>query len=85
MLKEIFDHFPKSSLSKKNAVLNQNLSYIIKTSKRWHLSMANCYGSKRIQSITQTLELLEAAEENYRDDALLRVFFLDTPGHPTSA
>ena len=47
--------------------------------------MANCYGSNRIQNITQTLKLFEAAEENYRDDALLRVLFLDTPGHPTSA
>ena len=43
--------------------------------------MANCYGGNRIQNITQTLEFIEAAEENYRDDVL----FLDTPGHPTSA
>ena len=31
--------------------------------------MANFYGGKRIQNITQTLERFEAAEENYRDDA----------------
>ena len=33
--------------------------------------MANCYGCdcNIIQNITQTLELFEAAEENYRNDA----------------
>ena len=65
MLKEIFDHIPQFSLSKKNAVLDQNLSLIIKTSKIWHLNVANGYGGNRIQNITQTLELFEAAEENY--------------------
>ena len=48
----------------------------LKISKRKHLNMANCYGGNRIQNITQTLELFDAAEENYRDDAdLLRVLF----------
>ena len=48
----------------------------LKMSKRKHLNMANCYGGNRIQNITQTLELFDAAEENYRDDAeLLRVLF----------
>ena len=37
----------------------------VKTSKRWHLNVANGYGGNRIQNITQTLELYEAAEENY--------------------
>ena len=65
MLKEIFDHIPQFSLVKKNAVLDQNLSQIIKTSKRWHFNAANCYGGNRNQNITQTIELFEAAEENY--------------------
>ena len=34
------------------------------------MAMANCYGGERIQNITQTCELFEAAEENYRDDAV---------------
>ena len=76
MLKEMFDHIPpQSSLSKKNAVLDQNLSQIIKTSKRWHLNMANCYGGNEIQNITQTLELFEAAKENYWDDAAAGIEF----------
>ena len=37
-------------------------------SKRLHLNMANDYRGTRIQNITQTLELYEAAEENYWDD-----------------
>ena len=41
MLKEIFDHIPLFSPSKKNVVLNQNLSWIMKTSKRCHLNIAN--------------------------------------------
>ena len=36
--------------------------------------MANGYGGNRIQNITQTLELFEAAEENYRDDAAVESF-----------
>ena len=65
MLKEMIDHIPQFSLSKNNAVLDQNLSWIIKTSKRWRLNAAICYEGSRIQNITQTLELFEAAEENY--------------------
>ena len=65
MLKEIFDDIPQFSLSKKNAVLDQNLSYIIETSKKWHLNVVNGYGGNRIQNITQTLELFEPVEENY--------------------
>ena len=76
MLKEIFDHILLFSLSKKNAVLDQNLRQIIKTSKRWHLNVANGYGGSRIQNITQTLELFEADEENYRDDAAVWSFVL---------
>ena len=40
-----------------------------------HRNMANCYGGNRIQNITQTLELFEAAEENYRDDAAVEFCF----------
>ena len=36
--------------------------------------MANCYEGKRIQNITQTLELFKAAEENYCDDAAVESF-----------
>ena len=68
MLKKIFDHIPQFSLSKKNAVSDQNLSWIITTSKRWHLNVADCYGGNRIQNITQTRELFEAAEGNFWDD-----------------
>ena len=46
----------------------------MKTSKRWHLNVANGYGGNRIQNITQTLKLFEAAEENYRDDAAVESF-----------
>ena len=74
MLKEIFDHIPQFLLSKKNAVLGRKLRYIIKTSKIWHLNVANGYGGHIIQNITQTLELFEAAEENYRDDAAVESF-----------
>ena len=35
---------------------------------------ANCYGGDRIQNITQTLELFEAAEKNYRDDVAVESF-----------
>ena len=65
MLKEIFEHIPQFSLSKKNAVLDQNLGQIIKTFNIWYLSVANCYGGNRIQNIPQTIELFESAEENY--------------------
>ena len=34
-------------------------------SKRWHLNVANWLKGYRIQNITQTFELFEAAEENY--------------------
>ena len=54
MLKEIFDHIPQFSLSKKNTVLDQNLSLIIKTSKRWHLNVANGLKGCKIQNITKT-------------------------------
>ena len=64
MPKEIFDRIPLISLSKKNAVLDQNLSSIIKTSKSCDLNVANCPSKK----ITQTLELFQAAEENYGDE-----------------
>ena len=37
------------------------------------------------QNITQTLQLFEAAEKNNEMMPLLRVLFLDTPGHPMSA
>ena len=47
--------------------IKSELNY--KKSKRWHLNVANSYGGNSIQSITQILELFEAAEENYRDDA----------------
>ena len=36
--------------------------------------MANGYGGNRIQNITQTLELYEAAKENYRNDAAVERF-----------
>ena len=36
--------------------------------------MANCYGGNRIQNITRILELFEAAEENYPDDAAVESF-----------
>ena len=38
--------------------------------------MANGYGGNRIQNITQTLEIFEAAEQNYRDDAAVESFVL---------
>ena len=38
------------------------------------VNVANGYGGNRIQNITQTLELYEAAEENYRDDAAAESF-----------
>ena len=42
MPKEISDHIPLFTMSKKNPVLDQNLSLIIKTSKSCHLNVANC-------------------------------------------
>ena len=73
--RNIWPHlFARFSLSKKNAGLDQNLSWIIKTSKRWHLNVANCYGGNKIQNITQTLELFEAAEKNYWDDVAVESF-----------
>ena len=38
--------------------------------------MTICYGGNRIQNITQTLELFEAAKENYREDAAVESFVL---------
>ena len=62
MLKEIYDHIPLFSLSQKNAVLDQNLISIIRTSKSCGLNVVKFWRD------TQTLELFEAAEENYRDE-----------------
>ena len=61
MIKEIFDYIPQFSPSKKNAVLDQ----IIKTSKSCDLKCCKWQEGYRIQNITQTLKLFEAAEENY--------------------
>ena len=54
--------------------------------------MANCYGGNRIQNITQTLELFEAAEESYRDDATVESFVfryirapIDSPQYSNSS
>ena len=74
MLEEIFEHIPQFSLSKKKAVLDQNLGQIIKTFNRWYLNVANCYGGNRIQNIPQTIELFESAEENYWDDVCVESF-----------
>ena len=47
--------------------------------------MANCYGGNRIQNNTQTLNFLRQLMKTTEMMPLLRVLFLDTPGHPTSA
>ena len=72
MLKEIFDHIPQFSLSKKNAVAcavacaESELNYKnVQKKAPQRLNVANCYGGNRIQNITHPLELFEAAEENY--------------------
>ena len=43
-------------------------------SKIWHLNVENWYGGDRIQNITQTLELFEAAGENNSDDVAVESF-----------
>ena len=66
MLKEIFDHIPQSSVTKKNAQgsQDQNLGEIMKKSKRWHLNMTIVMGVKESKTSPRHLELFEAAEEN---------------------
>ena len=88
MLNEIFDHIPHFSLSKKNAVLDQNLSQIIKTSKRWHLNVANCYGGiTESKTSPRHLNFLKQLKKTTEVLPLLRVLVLDVglSGQPTSA
>ena len=87
MLKEIFDHIPQSSVTKKNAQgsQDQNLREIMKKSKRWHLNMTIVMGVKESKTSPRHLNFLKQLKKTSDMMPLLRVLFLDTPGHPKSA